>query len=130
MQLFKNLEKIRSISATGFVDNIAILVKRKTCEENCIILRDLHEKICKPWALYHGSKFTPKKYQLSHFTQKRIANLESPLFFLGQTIFPQKMVTYLGILLDSKLSWNRQVIANKTKVLKSIDGLVSLAGSV
>lgn len=104
VQLFKNLEKMRLILATSFVDNVAILVKRKTCEENCIILRDFHEKICKPWALYYGSKFTPKKYQLSHFTQKRIANLKSPLSLLDQTIFSQKMFTYLEILLDSKLS--------------------------
>lgn len=34
------------------------------------------------------------------------------------------------MLLDKKLSWNGQVLASKTKALKSIGGLAGLAGSV
>lgn len=112
------------------MDDVAILVEGKTCEENSTVLYDLHEKICKPWACRHSSKFAPKKYQLSHFTRKRIAALELPLSLPEQIVQPQRTVTYLCILLDTKLSWNGQVIANKTKALKSIGGLAGLAGSV
>ena len=128
--LLEDLETVGSVSATGFVDNIAILVEGKTFKENSTVLHDLHEKICKPWARRHGSKFAPEKYQLSHFTRKRIANLEFPLSLPEQIVHPRKAVIYLGILLDTKLSWNGQVIANKTKALKSIGGLAGLAWSV
>ncbi len=128
--LLEDLDTVESVSAAGFVDDVAILVEGKTCKENSTVLHDLHEKICKPWARRHGSKFAPEKYQLSHFTQKRIANLEFSLFLPEQVVHPRKTVIYLGILLDTKLSWNGQVIANKTKALKSIGGLAGLAGSV
>lgn len=61
------------------------------------------KNICKPRALHHGSEFPPQKYQLIHFTRKRIANLESPPSLLEQTINSQKSVIYLGILLDLKV---------------------------
>ena len=60
--LLEDLETVGSISAAGFVDNVAILVEEKICEENSTVLHDLHEKICKPWARRHGSKFAAKKY--------------------------------------------------------------------
>ncbi len=128
--LLEDLETVGSISAAGFVDDVTILVEEKICEENSTVLHNLHEKICKPWARHYGSKFAPKKYQLSHFTRKRIANLEFLLSLPKQVVHPRKTVIYLGILLDTKLSWNGQVIANKTKALKSIGGLAGLAGSV
>lgn len=105
MRLLKTLEKIRLVSATSFVDNVVLLVEGKTCKENCIIFYNLFEIICKPWVLHHGSKFAIKKYQLSHITRKKNINLETPLFLaVDQTIIPPKIVTYLGILLNSKLS--------------------------
>lgn len=118
------------MSAAGFVDDIAILVEGKSCKENSTVLLNLHEKFCKPWARRHGSKFDPEKYQLSHLTRKRSANLEFPLSLPEQTVQPQKTIVYLGVLLEDKLSWNGQVIANKAKALKSIGGLAGLAGSV
>ena len=87
--LLEELETVGSVSAAGFVDDVAILVEGKTCEENSTVLYDLHEKICKPWARRDGSKFAPEKYQLSHFTQKRIADLEFPLSLPEQIVQPQ-----------------------------------------
>ena len=77
--LFDDLERVGFVLAAGFIDDIAILLKGKICEKNSTVFHDLHEKICKSWARCHGSKFAPKKYQLSYFTQKRIANLEFSL---------------------------------------------------
>lgn len=86
------------------MDDIAILVEGKSCEQNSTILSNLHEKICKPWARRHGSKFAPEKSQLSHITKKRTTNLEAPLYLPEQTIQPPKTIIYLGVLLDTKLS--------------------------
>ena len=60
--LLEELEKEKDVSAAGFVDVIAVLVERKSCEGNSTVLFNLHEKICKLWAHRHGSKFAPKKY--------------------------------------------------------------------
>lgn len=60
--LLEDLEIVGSVSAAGFVDDVAILVEGKTCKENSTVLHDLHEKICKPWARRHGSKPAPEKY--------------------------------------------------------------------
>ncbi len=128
--LLEDLEIVGSVSATGFVDDVVLLVEGKICKENSTVFHDLHEKICKLWARHHGSKFASEKYQLSHFTRKRIANLEFRLSLSKQVVHLWKTVIYLGILLDTKLSWNGQVIANKTKALKSIGGLAGVAGLV
>ena len=46
--LLEELEKEKDITAAGFVDDIAILVEKNSCEENSTALLDIHEKICKP----------------------------------------------------------------------------------
>ena len=46
--LLEDLEKIRSISVAVFVDDITILVEKKTYKKNFTVLHNLHEKICKP----------------------------------------------------------------------------------
>ena len=61
--------------------------------------------------------------------RKKTANRKSFFFLLEQTVQSQKTITYLGVLLDTKLSWNKQIITNKVKALKSIGGLGGLAGS-
>lgn len=118
------------MSAVGFVDDIAILVEGNSSEENCNRLLQAHETICKPWALCQGSKFAPDKYQLSHLTRKRTANLDHPLVLPERTILPTRTITYLGAILDTKLLWHEQISANKTKALKSLGGIAGLAGSV
>ena len=118
------------MSAVGFVDDIAVFIKGKSSEENCNRLLHAHENICKPWAARHGSKFAPDKYQLSHLTRKRTANLEHPLVLPERTIFPARTITYLGVVLDTKLLWHKQILINKTKALKSIGGIAGLAESV
>ena len=69
--LLEEVEKEKNISATGVVDDIAILVEEKSCKENSTVVLNHHDKICKPWAQRHESKFTSKKYQLSHFMIKK-----------------------------------------------------------
>lgn len=102
--LLKNLEIVESVLNASFIDNVAILVKKRTCEENSTVLHDFHVKICKLWAYRYSSKFAFEKYQLSYFTQKRIANLKFFLSLLKQVIYLRKTVIYLNILLKTKLS--------------------------
>lgn len=60
--LLKDLKTVEFVSAISFVNDVARLLEGKTCKENSTVLHDLQEKICKPWARRHGSKFAPKKY--------------------------------------------------------------------
>ena len=93
-------------------------------------LHNIYERIWKPWAMQHGSKFAPKKYQLGHLTQKRSAHLGHPLSFTEYTVPASSTIIYLGAILDSKLNWKEQVAANTSKALKSIGALAGLSGSV
>lgn len=46
--LLDNLKTIRYISVVDFIDNVTILIERKTCKENSTFFYNLHEKIYKP----------------------------------------------------------------------------------
>lgn len=128
--LLERLNLEPNTARMGFVDDIAVLVERITIEENNAKLLNIHKCICKPWAMQHGSKFAPEKYQLGHFTQKRTTYLDHPLSFVKHTVPASSTITYMGTILDSKLNWREQLAANKSKTLKSIGALSGLAGLV
>lgn len=46
--LLDNLKTIRYISVVDFIDNVTILMERKTCKENSTFFYNLYEKIYKP----------------------------------------------------------------------------------
>ena len=128
--LLKKLNLEPNTYAAGFVDDIAILVEENTTEDNNTKLLDVHERICRPWAMQHGSKIAPEKYQLGHLTRKRSANLDCPLSLREYTVSASSKITYLGAILNSKLNWKEQLAANKSKALKRIGALSGLSGSV
>ena len=131
--LLERLNLEPNTAAAGYVDDIAVLIERierNTTEENNIRLLDVHERVCKPWAVQHGSKFAPEKYQLGHLTRKRAAHLDYPLSFAEYTVPASSTITYLGVILDSKLNWREQLAANKSMALKSIEALSGLSGLV
>lgn len=109
---------------------LQILVEENTTEDNNIKLSNVHERICRPWAVQHGSKFAPEKYQLGHLIRKRSAYLDHPLSLTEYTVPASSTIAYLGAVLDSKLNWNKQLIANKSKALKSIGAPLGLSNLV
>lgn len=134
--LFYNLPLLEKLNLepnthlTRFVDNIAILVESNTTKDNNTKLLNIHKRICKSWAMQHGSKFAPEKYQLGHLTRKRSAHLDHLLSFTEYTVLTSSIIIYLGAILDNKLNWKEQVAANKSKALKSIGVLAGLSDSV
>ncbi len=116
--------------SAGFVDDIAILVEGNTTKDINTKLLNIHERICKSWAIQHGSKFAPEKNQLGHLIRKRSAHLDHPLSFTEYTVLASNTIIYLGAILDNKLNWKEQVAANKSKALKSIGALAGLSGLV
>ena len=120
----------RGIHTNGFVDNISVLADGHTPEECNEILVKIHEEICVPWALTHGVKFAPAKYQHIHFSRKKSVDVTAPIRILGSNdIKPRREVKYLGAIMDTKLNWKAHVSQHKTKALKSIRALRSLSGT-
>ncbi|GCB25809.1 probable RNA-directed DNA polymerase from transposon X-element [Aspergillus awamori] len=82
------------------------------------------------WARTHGSKFSPAKYQLMHFTRSRTKiDVVQTMRVAGAEIKPAKTVTYLGITLDPALRWEDQVKQVKRKATSFLKPLTTLAGS-
>lgn len=54
------LEEEKDVSAAGFVDDIAILVEKKSCEENSTVLFNLHEKFANPGLAVMAANLPPK----------------------------------------------------------------------
>ena len=88
----------------GFVDDVALLIKGDSTEENCTALIKAHDEICMPWARLHEVKFSSFKYQLCHLTKRNIDLSTVMIIDTGAVILSKKKVKYLEILLDSKMN--------------------------
>ena len=101
--LLKELQK-QKVMACGFVDDVALLVKGDSTEENCTALTKAHDEICMSWARLHEVKFSSPKYQLCHLTKRNIDLSTAMIIDTGAVILPKKEIKYLKILLDSKMN--------------------------
>ena len=103
-----NNEALR-LSSTGFVDDINILTYGETTERNCRVLERIHRK-CEEWAVTHGARFAPEKYELLHLTRapKRF-NLKAVPTLGGVQVETKPSIRVLGIQIDSKLKWGPHI---------------------
>ena len=62
------------VTGLEFVDDVNILACRDSTEENCHLLKKVHDD-CLAWASHHGATFTPQKYKLMHLTYSRKFNM-------------------------------------------------------
>ena len=91
-----NCEALRT-SSTGFVDDINILTYGGSTERNCKILEETHRK-CLQWAVTHGAKFAPEKYEVLHLTRSpRKFNLKATPAFEGFQKGAKSQIKILGI---------------------------------
>lgn len=100
-------------SPSGFVDDTSILTYGNSTEHNCEKLRSVHER-CRQWALSHGAKFAPEKYEIIHFAKNtRRFNMAATIDFEGLRPQPKSSVRILGVRVDSKLKWSAHLQAVK-----------------
>jgi len=84
-------------TATGYIDDAAILACGDTTTETCEKLRLALEK-AQRWASTHASKFAPDKFQLTHSTRSRIRFDTSKEIQTGWgNIVPNTTCKYLGV---------------------------------
>jgi hypothetical protein len=115
--------------ATGYIDDAAIFACGDTTEETCSRLKQALEK-ANQWVMTHASKFSPDKFQLTHFTwaNTRI-DVKRPLETSWGKITPKETCKYLGVTLDRKLKWREHVQEIRRKTTKTVNALSCLGSS-
>ena len=100
--------KEKSFSTLGYADDLVILVQGKfntTVRERMQTALD----IVKNWTEREGLKISPLKSAIVPFTKRRKIEDLGPLFLHGKEIPMLGEIKYLGVILDSKLSWNQHL---------------------
>src|SRR5438552_8834011 len=95
----------------SYVNDIELIVSSKSIERNCELLQKLAENLLLKQE-QNCMQFDTDKIELIHFHSKRNFDLENERHSVkvGETIFqPKEVVKYLGVLLDSKLSFKSHV---------------------
>jgi ribonuclease HI len=122
---------------TGYADDTSIMVTGTSTENNCHRLAEIHEE-CESWAKKHAAKFAPSKYALIHFFKKPNSVIDEERFrslklrLRGgeiQVIKPSNSERYLGVILDSGLTWVPHVKKAVGSAQKQIQALRGIAAS-
>jgi ribonuclease HI len=93
----------------GFADDANVIVRGKDLETIFSIMQNKTKELL-AWSNKYKLEFSPSKTQLVLFTHKRPKKV--PTLTLGGTVIPlSSTVTYLGIILDSKLSFRAHIQA-------------------
>jgi ribonuclease HI len=133
LYLFYNADLIEACKsddteAGGYIDDIGILVTGPTPQHNCKVLKMRHRQAEK-WAKQHGSEFAPKKYELVHFSRDPWMNTTHPLYLPQGVIKASPSCRYLGVQMDSQLTWDYHREIVETKATKRLSALSALASS-
>lgn len=77
-----------------------------------------------------SAKFTPDKFQLTHFARSRTRfDTEKEVETEWGHIVPDTTCKYLGVVIDQKLDWRPHIEEFKRKMSKSVIALASLGNS-
>ena len=90
-------------SLLTFIDNFIIIVISNSGRNNCRKLKQIAEHLVS-LGKENAIEFDIGKTELIHFHNKH-TEVQNSLEFLGTTIQPKKVVRWLGIFLDSKLTF-------------------------
>ncbi|MBW0556646.1 hypothetical protein O181_096361 [Austropuccinia psidii MF-1] len=108
----------------GFVDDVAHLVSDSSYDES---LKKLQERgnLLLEWGLKHGAVFDKKKAKVIVFLHKKIATQGSFLFGDQELKF-DKDLKWLGLILDQKLAFKKQIARTKAIFLSSYSQLARI----
>jgi hypothetical protein len=124
--LLEDVEKL-GIQTAGWIDDVYFFTRSISTEQNCLILERAHRR-AEEWAKRHGSKFSPAKYQLVHFTRSKTKFNTTTSAIIGNIdVKPSQTATYLGLTLDSALRWEEQFKHIQKKATIFLTPLATLA---
>ena len=96
------------IYCQGYADDIVILIKGKHLNTMSELLNNAFRKI-ESWCVDKGLTVNPSKTELVLFTNKRNKKLPTNPTLFNKELSLSTSAKYLGIILDSKLNWNKHV---------------------
>jgi hypothetical protein len=88
-----------------FADDCLLYRKIQTSADESLLQKDLD--ILAEWAENWGMKFNTSKCNIMRISRKRDPG-EPKYYMLGVNLEEQTEITYLGIIIQSRLGWNRQ----------------------
>src|SRR5204863_1854917 len=104
-------------------------ISSKSIKENCQLLQKLAQDLLVKQH-HNYMQFNMEKTKLIHFHFKRFFDLENETYSvkIGESIIqPKSLVKWLGIWLDSKLTFKQHVEKKTTQVLKLLNQIERLS---
>ena len=109
----------------GYADDVGIVAIGKDTKETTRILQwELEDTL--DWGRRNAVSFDPDKAELVHFHHTRKKTHPDDIDFEGRPIPPQDSMRWLGVHLDSRLSFKKHVEVMTGKALKAANFLRSL----
>ena len=115
----------------SYLDDIDLAVSSNSIEENCQLL----QKLAKDLLIKQDQncmQFDMEKTELIHFYSKRFLDLKSELYSIKLNairIQPKNLVKWLGIWLDSKLSFKDYVEKKIAQALRTFNQIERLSNT-
>jgi hypothetical protein len=108
-------------STFGYADNIVIIVQGKFAHTFREIMQEALNVVVR-WTVNEGLNISPHKTVIVPFTNRRRIEGLGPLKLHGKQLQMLDGVKYLGVTLDSKLSWNQhlQKIIRKVQTIFAV----------
>jgi hypothetical protein len=106
----------------GYADDTAITVKGKFAHTVGALMQSALKVIVK-WPVKESLKIGPHKTAIVPFTKRRNVEGLGPLMLQGKELKMLGEVKYLGVVLDSKLSWNQHL----QKIIRKAETTFALA---
>ena len=113
----------------SYLDDIGLVVSSKSIEENCQLLQKLAQDLLVKQH-HNCMQFDMEKTELIHFHSKRFFDLENETYSvkIGESIIqPKSLVKWLGIWLDSKLTFKQHVEKKTAQALKILNQIERLS---
>lgn len=112
----------------GYADDVAAVIKARTTDEAQGKLRQVMIRT-RAWLNDHGLELATQKTELLLLTRRHIPT-EIEIDILEETLSTKTSVKYLGITLDSKLTFSAQIHCATTKAAKTTAQLSKLMANI
>jgi Reverse transcriptase (RNA-dependent DNA polymerase) len=116
--LLEELNEKGGVWAQGFADDLVI----KVTGIDPSTVRDITQdalRTAERWCVSNGLSINPSKTKVIPFTRLRKNTNVSPLSLFGSSLKYESEVKYLGVILDSTLTWNAHLMSLVGKFQKS-----------